>query len=336
MDRKKHKRNIFSIKNELLKKSSEAVLAAVQIYNNPLITFKSETFIVLMIIGWRNLLHAYYRELGVDYRYYEKRGKRKKYTNVAGKAHRYWDLEKCLNAIESPLDTPTKANLQLLLEIRHKIEHHMTEQIDEYLAPKLFACCFNFNEEISKLFGVKYSMGNKLSLAIQFSSFEPFQIEKMKTDKFSKTPLGKFLNNFTDNMKEEDRKSNKFHYSVLMIPQIASKENQSNRVVKFIKPTSEQLNEINQIFIKTQNTLDIYTLSTEMIVSKIKQDYPNVKKNRILTELKKLKGQKDYHTYSFSNPKWKKHFEQTKELKGYTNVYTENAFIKIKDMVGKL
>lgn len=49
-------RRIGSISSELLKKSKEAALTAVQIFNNPNITFKSESFIVLMNIAWTILL----------------------------------------------------------------------------------------------------------------------------------------------------------------------------------------------------------------------------------------------------------------------------------------
>ncbi len=38
-------------KTELLIKSREAMMSAVQLYNNPQITFKSETFITLAIIA---------------------------------------------------------------------------------------------------------------------------------------------------------------------------------------------------------------------------------------------------------------------------------------------
>jgi hypothetical protein len=44
----------------------DAALAAIQVFNNPLITFKSETFIVLMNIAWTHLLHAYYRRNDVE------------------------------------------------------------------------------------------------------------------------------------------------------------------------------------------------------------------------------------------------------------------------------
>jgi hypothetical protein len=42
----------------LVKKAREAMLAAVQIHNNPQIDFKSELFIVTSVIAWTYLLHA--------------------------------------------------------------------------------------------------------------------------------------------------------------------------------------------------------------------------------------------------------------------------------------
>jgi hypothetical protein len=55
------RRSTSSIKLELVRQSREAALNAVQTYNNPLIGFKSQAFIVLMTIAWTYLLHAYYR-----------------------------------------------------------------------------------------------------------------------------------------------------------------------------------------------------------------------------------------------------------------------------------
>ncbi len=51
----KRNRKFWSYKEELLTKSREAMLSAVQIFNNPSIHFKSETFIVLSNIAWMYL-----------------------------------------------------------------------------------------------------------------------------------------------------------------------------------------------------------------------------------------------------------------------------------------
>ena len=70
-------RKIGSVKNELVRKSVESMLSSVQIFNNPNIQFKSESFIVLSGIAWTYLLHAYYRSKKLEYRYFEQNGKKK-------------------------------------------------------------------------------------------------------------------------------------------------------------------------------------------------------------------------------------------------------------------
>jgi hypothetical protein len=62
-------RRVGSIRVEMLAKSREAVLSAVQTFNNPLTTFKTKSFIVTMVIAWTYLMHAYFRSQGIDYRY---------------------------------------------------------------------------------------------------------------------------------------------------------------------------------------------------------------------------------------------------------------------------
>ena len=72
-----------SIQTELLRESREAALNAVQAFNNPRATFKTETFIVLMVIAWTRLLHAYYRREGIEYRYFERGPKRRRFKRLA-------------------------------------------------------------------------------------------------------------------------------------------------------------------------------------------------------------------------------------------------------------
>ncbi|MBA7648224.1 hypothetical protein ES703_56007 [subsurface metagenome] len=126
-------RRVRSIQIDLLLKSREAALNAVQTFNNPLTTFKTETFIVLMVIAWMYLLHAYYKKNHVDYRYYQKRTKRKRFDRTKSGAYKYWELERCLNEESCPLDSATKNNLRFLIGLRHEIEHHKSVGIDDRL-----------------------------------------------------------------------------------------------------------------------------------------------------------------------------------------------------------
>ena len=88
-------RSVKSVKDTLIKKSREAMLAAVQIYNNPQITFKSEAYITLAVIAWTYLMHSYYRGKGIDYRYYEMGSTRKKYHRTKTGAYKHWELDSC-------------------------------------------------------------------------------------------------------------------------------------------------------------------------------------------------------------------------------------------------
>lgn len=69
------KRRFGSIAKELVRKAREAMLTAVQVYNNPQIDFKSELFIVTTIIAWTYFLHAYYRRKRVEYRQFKQEKK---------------------------------------------------------------------------------------------------------------------------------------------------------------------------------------------------------------------------------------------------------------------
>ncbi len=116
------------------------MLSAVQIYNNPLITFKTESFIVLSLIAWTYLMYAHYRGERGDYRYFSKIGKRKKFVRKRDGSVRYWDLRECLTQEACPLDKDTKNNLEFLIGLRNQVEHKKAEGLDSYLSARYQAC----------------------------------------------------------------------------------------------------------------------------------------------------------------------------------------------------
>ena len=111
----KKSRKLWSVKEELLIKSREAMLCAVQVFNNPNIHFKSECFIVLSNIAWTYLLHAYYRENKTEYRYFRQIGRIRRFDKTKKGAHKFWELERCLNEDACPIDKVSKSNLMFLI-----------------------------------------------------------------------------------------------------------------------------------------------------------------------------------------------------------------------------
>lgn len=231
-------RRVKSIRDELVKKARESMLAAVQIYNNPQITFKTETFITLSIISWTYLLHAYYRTKKIEYRYCKAVGEKKRFEKTKHGAYKHWELERCVNCDDCPLDSETTANLRFLIGIRHEIEHQMTNQIDELLSAKLQACALNFDYYITKLFGVKYSINRDLALAIQFSPISPEQQDSLQDNPHVLTNIRNFIVSFENELSEEALKSNRYAYRILFVPITANRRGQADQVIEFIRSDS--------------------------------------------------------------------------------------------------
>lgn len=245
----KRKRRIYSIKDELLTKSREAMLTAVQIFNNPNILFKSESFIVLSNIAWMYLLHAYYREMNIDYRYYNIKHIRKRYDKTKRGAYKYWELERCLNDAACTIDKPTTSNLRFLIGLRHEIEHQMTTRIDDYLSARFQSCCLNYNYYIKNLFGDKYAIDRHLSVSLQFSTINEEQTDKLK--KFTDLPknIASYINDFDDDLTEELYNDIRFSYRVLYVPKSVNHKGQADKVIEFIKADSPEAEGLNKEYI---------------------------------------------------------------------------------------
>ena len=240
------------VATELLRKSREAALNAVQTFNNPLTTFKTETFIVLMNIAWMYLLHAYYRRERVEYRYYEKGPKRRKFHRTKSGTFKYWELERCLNDKACPLDKPTRLNLKFLIGLRNEIEHHQSAGVDERLSGRYLACCLNYERYICELFGMQYSLGEAIAYTLQFRDLTTPASEEAVAPLPSN--IANYLREFDAALSDEDMKSQRFRRRFLFTPIATSKKAQSDEVIKFVPFDSDLGKEINdqyqQVFLK--------------------------------------------------------------------------------------
>jgi hypothetical protein len=245
---------MFSVSHELVEKSREAALAAVQIFNNPQVTFKSEIFIVLMNIAWTYLLHGYYRKNGIEYRYFEKKGKHRKFGHTKAGAYKYWELEQCLNDKNNPVDKDTANNLGFLIGIRHEIEHQMTTRIDATLSAKFQACCLNYNDYVKKLFGNELGIDKHLAFSLQFSSISREQTDILAAVSNLPSHIKTFVEGFEGKLSEEEFNSPKFAYRVLFVAKTANRKGQADQVVEFVKSDSELAKQVNATYVITKET----------------------------------------------------------------------------------
>jgi Protein of unknown function (DUF3644) len=222
------------VKHALLAKSREAALTAVQTYNNPLVRFKSETFIVLMTIAWTYLLHAHYARTEVDHRYLDKDPKNKrKYLRTPEGGYRWWDLSACLRVAECPLDTGTINNLTFLVGLRHEIEHHRPPNLDDHLSGRYLACALNYDYWLTDLFGDRYTLGDTVAMALHFRDIKPTD-----TTAVVKLPsrLATYIERFEGSMTQDEYDDPRFAYRLMFTRKVVSKKGQADRAIEFVKP----------------------------------------------------------------------------------------------------
>ncbi|WP_460090639.1 DUF3644 domain-containing protein [Pseudomonas sp. S2_E02] len=254
MTAEKRVRTIGSVADELIKKSREAALASVQIFNNPALLFKSEIFIVLMMISWTYLLHAFYRKKGIEYRYFKLEGQRKRFQKTAKGAMKHWELEKCLNQKESPIDASAANNLRFLIGLRHEIEHQMTTRIDQFLSARFQACCLNYNEAIKSIFGPRYGIDKHLSFSLQFSSLNKEQVDQLSKANGLPENIRAYITAFDLALSDEEFNDPRFSYRVFFVPKTANHKGQADQVIEFIKPGSEIAEGMNTKYIQIKET----------------------------------------------------------------------------------
>jgi hypothetical protein len=283
----KRKRRIGSIRVELLAKSREAALNAVQTFNNPLTTFKTETFIVLMVIAWMYLLHAYYRSKRIDYRYYDQGIICHHYHRTKSGAYKYWELERCLNEADCPLDSATKGNLRFLIGLRHEIEHHKSVGIGQHLTGRYLACCLNYERVITELFGEKYGLGNALTFTLQFRDITkvPIQEEALGT---LPPNVAKYLQEFDSNLPNEDFQSSRYAYRLLFVRKLTSKKGQADRAIEFIPADSELAKTIDRDYWVVKEAERKKYMRKDILKIMHKEGYPNFGPNDHTQLWKKL------------------------------------------------
>jgi uncharacterized protein YlaN (UPF0358 family) len=232
--------------DELLIKAREAMLHAVQGYNNPRTFFKAEMFIVTAVIAWTYLLHYHYKRIGIDCRY-KKDGVVQKTRHGADK---HWELEACLDGAKCPLDAPTKANLKFLIAIRHEIEHQMTRQIDQAISAKLQACALNFNSALKTIAGDRFGLEQELSFALQFATIDRGQRNDLLKALDLPAHILAMQNDYESRLAADMMRDPRYAYRVAFIEVAANRKGGADEAVQFVRAGTDESEKVSRILMK--------------------------------------------------------------------------------------
>jgi Protein of unknown function (DUF3644) len=231
------------VDDELVIKAREAMLFAVQAFNNPTTHFKAEIFIVAAMIAWTYLLHAFFKPEGVGYIYRDDRTGQPQMTRHG--QPRYFDLAHCLKVAQAPLSPGEKRNLDFLLGLRHEIEHRSTSRIDDTISAKLQACCLNFSEAIKRLFGTRCGLDRDLSLALQFARIDAAQRRAIAAASALPPAIAAFNATFDENLSVDELNDPTYAYRVALVPITINNPRKADEVFEIVDRDSPEAEAIS-------------------------------------------------------------------------------------------
>lgn len=224
--------------DERLVRSREAMMLAVQVFNNPILHFRMEVFTVLATIAWTYLLHEYYSREKI---------------NIT-KNNKTLPLRKMISHQKSPLSKGMRNNLVTLINIRNKVEHETFKkakldfQSFFYNYQPLFqACCLNFNKMLSELFENKIALTNELGIALQFAKMKTEQLAQLQQDDDIPEAIKAVDKELTGKLTDKEKQDPEYAFSIIYTHTSTSK---SKAHIKFVHPDSAEGKEISNVLIK--------------------------------------------------------------------------------------
>ena len=237
--------NLFE--DERLMRAREAMILAVQVFNSPALSFKTEVFSVLANIAWTYLLHEYYDRKGVEI-----------------KDNDGWAvaLSQMLDRPDCPLSKGIKNNLRSLKDIRDAVEHRLLGRADHKWLALFQACCLNFDKTICGMFGDELTLQKDLSFALQFARLSLDQIAV--TQAFELPDHIKALDaRLNERLTEDEAGDLEYQFRVIYTMVAGTK---SKAHIQFVHPESKEAEQIRNVLVKYKTADELYPYKPSKVV----------------------------------------------------------------------
>lgn len=218
---------------QLVEKSRDSALLAVEIYNKPRVSFRSNGFVVLMHIAWTSLFHAIFERNKVSY--FHKKNK-VRYIKIGGDK-KAWELAQCVKEFYGTDNPPERKNLEFFIKLRDKIEHRFTPELDHDIFGECQAMLINYEHLLGKEFGDENTINENLTFSLQFSKLlhnEQIKVFKKRQTEDYKN-LKRFVAEYRRGLKKEILESLNYNFRVYMIPKVGNHSTSSDFAVEFVK-----------------------------------------------------------------------------------------------------
>ena len=167
----------MSLSEQLVNKSKEAFMMAIEVYNKPTIHYRLEGFSFYICNAWELMLKAHL-------------------INTKGEASIYYpdkpsrtiSLENCIERIFTNAKSPIRRNFEKIIELRNTSTHFITEEYEMVYVPLLQACVFNFVEKMKEFHNVDMTEiipENFITLSVRITALDETEIRAKYSEQIS-------------------------------------------------------------------------------------------------------------------------------------------------------
>lgn len=242
--------NLFD--DERLIRAREAMILAVQVFNNPATCFKTEVFTMLANVAWTYLMHEYYERQNVK---------------IIGKDGRTMLLGQAIDRHDCPLSKGIKDNLRSMKTLRDNVEHKLIGRADKKWLGLFQACCLNFDKSMCELFGAQLTLSRELSFALQFCKLD-FEQATMLNRYEIPAYIDTLDARLTESMTETQIADLDYQFRVVYTLDAVTK---SRAHFQFVQPNSSEGKEIRHVLVQHKLADHIYPYKPGEVVSILKK-----------------------------------------------------------------
>lgn len=290
-------------------RAREAMMAAVELFNNPNMCFRIEMFCVLANIAWTYLFQEKLEQINPG-----------SYKRHNGDSR---SLDEMVRAADCPITNKAVCeNIKKIIDIRDKVEHTLFAGGDEKFGSLFQSNCLNFDHYLTEWFGKDLTLSNNLSLALQFVGLQKEQVVDM--DLSTWPPEIKAVYESIDSNEFEN--NNAFRIKVYYGTEATSKtKSDITQLIDYSETPETTKTVIKKVEV---DKLTNYPLTYTQVTEQIKLKKPQIGNhiiNKIISD-KNIKKKPEYAYINFRNKEQEEKYKKDKIIpKGIPVIYKENV-----------
>jgi hypothetical protein len=227
------KRPIFPENVEILiEKARQSAISAIQVYNNPLSCFKTETYAVLMMVAWTALAQAEFTRDDINFDRQDKVGA----PILVDGEPKAWELAESLEHMKN-LDEVVKKNIEFFIKLRNWVVHRGVKEIDSEVAGECQALLLNFDQRLVDSFGKYYAVSESLALPLITSNVrDPSLMSAVKAvHRQNFDEVMKLVSSYRMSLDNTIYEDQRYSFRVFVMPRTGNRQSTSDYAIEFVR-----------------------------------------------------------------------------------------------------